>query len=51
MVQQSRRIGAYEVQILHDGVFEAPLDVLIHADGGVLSSHVSLVLRTVESGR
>ncbi|MGO4175238.1 AidB family quorum-quenching N-acyl homoserine lactonase [Bosea sp. TAF32] len=33
MVQQSRRIGAYEVSILHDGVFEAPLDVLIHADG------------------
>lgn len=33
MVQQPRRIGAYEVQILHDGVFEAPLDVLIHADG------------------
>ena len=33
MVQQSRRIGAYDVSILHDGVFEAPLDVLIHADG------------------
>uniref|UniRef100_A0A9E8CRW7 MBL fold metallo-hydrolase n=1 Tax=Bosea sp. NBC_00436 TaxID=2969620 RepID=A0A9E8CRW7_9HYPH len=33
MVQQSRRIGAYELSILHDGVFEAPLDVLIHADG------------------
>lgn len=33
MVQQSRRIGAYEVSILHDGVFEAPLDVLIHAGG------------------
>ncbi|MGX1742892.1 AidB family quorum-quenching N-acyl homoserine lactonase [Bosea sp. NPDC055353] len=33
MVQHSRRIGAYEVQVLHDGIFEAPLDVLIHADG------------------
>lgn len=33
MAQQSRRIGAYEVQVLHDGIFEAPLDVLIHADG------------------
>ena len=33
MVQQSHRIGAYEITILHDGVFEAPLDVLIHADG------------------
>ncbi|KRE04510.1 MBL fold metallo-hydrolase [Bosea sp. Root670] len=35
MVQQSRRIGAFDVSILHDGVFEAPLDVLIHADGEV----------------
>ncbi|MFJ5368234.1 MBL fold metallo-hydrolase [Bosea sp. CER48] len=33
MSQQCRRIGAYEVSILHDGIFEAPLDVLIHADG------------------
>jgi len=33
MDQKSRRIGAYEVSILHDGVFEAPLDVLIHARG------------------
>ena len=33
MAQHSRRIGAYEVSILHDGVFEAPLDVLIHAGG------------------
>lgn len=33
MDQKSRRIGGYEVSILHDGVFEAPLDVLIHADG------------------
>jgi glyoxylase-like metal-dependent hydrolase (beta-lactamase superfamily II) len=33
MVQHARRIGAYEISILHDGVFEAPLDVLIHADG------------------
>jgi len=32
MVQHARRIGVYEVSILHDGVFEAPLDVLIHAD-------------------
>lgn len=33
MAQQPRRVGAYEVSILHDGVFEAPLDVLIHGDG------------------
>lgn len=33
MVQSARRIGAYEISILDDGVFEAPLDVLIHADG------------------
>lgn len=33
MDQQTRRIGAYEISILKDGVFEAPLDVLIHADG------------------
>lgn len=33
MEQQSRRIGDYEVSILHDGIFEAPLDVLIHAAG------------------
>lgn len=33
MDQHPRRIGAYDVSILHDGVFEAPLDVLIHADG------------------
>ncbi|RYE33920.1 MAG: MBL fold metallo-hydrolase [Hyphomicrobiales bacterium] len=33
MIQQRCRIGAYEISILHDGVFEAPLDVLIHADG------------------
>lgn len=28
-----RRFGSYEVLTLDDGVFEAPLDVLIHADG------------------
>lgn len=28
-----RRFGSYEVLPLHDGVFEAPLDVLIHAGG------------------
>jgi glyoxylase-like metal-dependent hydrolase (beta-lactamase superfamily II) len=28
-----RRFGSYDVLILDDGVFEAPLDVLIHADG------------------
>lgn len=33
MDEKSRRIGPYEVSILHDGVFEAPLDVLIHAGG------------------
>lgn len=33
MDQKSCRIGACDVSILHDGVFEAPLDVLIHAGG------------------
>lgn len=33
MDRTSRRIGRYEVSILRDGVFEAPLDVLIHAGG------------------
>jgi len=33
MDRNSRRIGPYEVSIMRDGVFEAPLDVLIHADG------------------
>lgn len=33
MGPETRRIGAYQVSILHDGVFEAPLDVLIHAGG------------------
>ncbi|MCO5091915.1 MBL fold metallo-hydrolase [Bosea sp. (in: a-proteobacteria)] len=33
MIQHARRIGAYEVVILRDGFFEAPLDVLIHSDG------------------
>ncbi|CAN7395465.1 MBL fold metallo-hydrolase [Bosea sp. LjRoot90] len=28
-----RRFGAYDVLALHDGIFEAPLDVLIHAGG------------------
>jgi glyoxylase-like metal-dependent hydrolase (beta-lactamase superfamily II) len=28
-----RRFGSYEVLILRDGIFEAPLDVLIHAGG------------------
>jgi glyoxylase-like metal-dependent hydrolase (beta-lactamase superfamily II) len=28
-----RRFGSYDVLILDDGVFEAPLDVLIHANG------------------
>lgn len=35
MVQHSRRVGTYEVSVLHDGVFEAPLDVLIHANGEI----------------
>jgi glyoxylase-like metal-dependent hydrolase (beta-lactamase superfamily II) len=30
-----RRFGSYEVLILGDGVFEAPLDVLIHAGGQI----------------
>lgn len=33
MDQAWRRFGSYDVLILDDGVFEAPLDVLIHADG------------------
>ncbi|CAN7289406.1 AidB family quorum-quenching N-acyl homoserine lactonase [Bosea sp. LjRoot237] len=28
-----RRFGSYDVLALHDGIFEAPLDVLIHAGG------------------
>lgn len=28
-----RRFGSYDVLTLHDGIFEAPLDVLIHAGG------------------
>jgi len=30
-----RRFGSYDVLALHDGIFEAPLDVLIHAGGQV----------------
>jgi glyoxylase-like metal-dependent hydrolase (beta-lactamase superfamily II) len=33
MDRQSVRIGDYDVSILQDGIFEAPLDVLIHAAG------------------
>lgn len=33
MSETWQRFGSYEVLTLHDGVFEAPLDVLIHADG------------------
>lgn len=33
MSETWRRFGSYDVLILDDGVFEAPLDVLIHADG------------------
>ncbi|WP_439496565.1 AidB family quorum-quenching N-acyl homoserine lactonase [Bosea sp. (in: a-proteobacteria)] len=28
-----RGFGSYQVRTLHDGIFEAPLDVLIHAEG------------------
>ncbi len=34
MTGSLRHFGQYEVILLHDGVFEAPADVLIHADGG-----------------
>jgi len=33
MDQQTRRLGLYEVSILHDGFYEAPIDVLTHAAG------------------
>lgn len=33
MASETRRIGAYDVSILQDGIFEAPLEVLIHAGG------------------
>ncbi|HEV2511101.1 AidB family quorum-quenching N-acyl homoserine lactonase [Bosea sp. (in: a-proteobacteria)] len=33
MSETWQRFGAYDVLTLHDGIFEAPLDVLIHADG------------------
>jgi glyoxylase-like metal-dependent hydrolase (beta-lactamase superfamily II) len=33
MSETWRRFGSYDVLTLDDGVFEAPLDVLIHADG------------------
>lgn len=33
MDQQSRRFGRYDVSILHDGFYEASVDVLTHASG------------------
>lgn len=33
MTDHSLHVGQYEVILLRDGLFEAPLDVLIHADG------------------
>lgn len=33
MDQQTRRFGLYDVSILHDGFYEAPIDVLTHASG------------------
>ncbi len=33
MTQPARRFGRYDVTILHDGVFEAPIEVLTHAAG------------------
>lgn len=33
MDQQTRRFGRYDVSILHDGFYEAPIDVLTHASG------------------
>ncbi len=35
MDQQTRRFGRYDVSILHDGFYEAPIDVLTHALGPV----------------
>ena len=34
------RFGSYDVLILDDGVFEAPLDVLIHAEGDAVRDEV-----------
>lgn len=33
MDQQTRRFGRYDVSILHDGFYEAPIDVLTHTGG------------------
>lgn len=33
MDQQTRRFGRYDVSILHDGFYEAPIDVRTHASG------------------
>ncbi|HEX8047450.1 AidB family quorum-quenching N-acyl homoserine lactonase [Rhizobium sp.] len=35
MTDSLRQFGQYDVILLRDGVFEAPADVLIHADGSV----------------
>lgn len=40
MNHQPRRIGTYDVSILCDGLFEAPLDVLTHADGPAVRDDV-----------
>ncbi len=39
MTDHSLHIGQYDVTLLLDGLFEAPADVLIHADGDVARQH------------
>ncbi|MBN8952717.1 MULTISPECIES: MBL fold metallo-hydrolase [unclassified Rhizobium] len=39
MTGHSLRIGQYDVTLLLDGLFEAPADVLIHADGDAARQH------------
>lgn len=40
MTSKFRRFGQYDVILLHDGVFEPSIDVLIHADGSVARQRV-----------
>ncbi|MBB6485532.1 MBL fold metallo-hydrolase [Rhizobium lusitanum] len=39
MTNHSLHVGQYDVTLLLDGLFEAPADVLIHADGDVARQH------------
>ncbi|MDK4739459.1 MBL fold metallo-hydrolase [Rhizobium sp. CNPSo 3464] len=39
MTDYSLHVGQYDVTLLHDGLFEAPVDVLIHTDGDAARQH------------